>query len=171
MALQFCMECGKQISDQATVCPHCGFPIQGKAAPQQQGQSPVVTVKKNSHPVLTFIGAAALVVVILIGALVLYAVLHKAPKFAITGSSSDAACTQLTDYCITVYCDYQNVGNGAGTKTVRAQLLDKNTQAVRADHFTSLTLSPQESQRMTFTFPEAELDWEVSYVCQVDPDK
>ena len=170
MALQFCMECGKQISDQASVCPHCGFPVQGKAAPQQV-QPQVVTVKKNSHPVLTFIGAAALVVFILIGALILYAVLHKEPKFAITGSSSDAACTQLTDYCINVYCDYQNIGNGAGTKTVRVQLLDKNTQNVRADHFTSLTLSPQESQRLTFSFPEAELDWEVNYQCKIDPDK
>lgn len=27
MALINCLECGKQISDKATVCPHCGCPI------------------------------------------------------------------------------------------------------------------------------------------------
>ena len=28
MALITCPECGREISDQATACPHCGFPVQ-----------------------------------------------------------------------------------------------------------------------------------------------
>ncbi len=30
MALINCTECGKEISDQAKACPHCGFPIKKK---------------------------------------------------------------------------------------------------------------------------------------------
>ena len=27
MALIVCPECGKQVSDQAESCPHCGYPV------------------------------------------------------------------------------------------------------------------------------------------------
>ena len=30
MALIKCPECGKEISDKATACPNCGYPIDGK---------------------------------------------------------------------------------------------------------------------------------------------
>lgn len=30
MAMIKCMECGRDISDRASVCPHCGFPIHDK---------------------------------------------------------------------------------------------------------------------------------------------
>ena len=34
MALIYCKECGKQISDQAAACPHCGCPLgDSKVAP------------------------------------------------------------------------------------------------------------------------------------------
>lgn len=35
MALINCRECGKQISDQAASCPHCGAPLKATPAPQQ----------------------------------------------------------------------------------------------------------------------------------------
>lgn len=35
MALINCRECGKQISDQAASCPHCGAPLKTNPAPQQ----------------------------------------------------------------------------------------------------------------------------------------
>jgi TM2 domain-containing membrane protein YozV len=33
MALINCGECGKQISDQAAACPHCGAPVTGRYQP------------------------------------------------------------------------------------------------------------------------------------------
>ena len=30
MALIHCPECGKEISDQANRCPHCGFPLESE---------------------------------------------------------------------------------------------------------------------------------------------
>ncbi len=167
MALQFCTECGKEVSDRARACPHCGHPVEDAIVPQKTEPS-VVVVKKNSHPVLTVFGIVAVVVAVLIGILVIIAITHKEAKFVATDSASDANCTQLTDYCINVYCTYHNAGTASGEQTVRAQLLDTASGQVRADHYTGLTLSPQESQRLTFTFPEAELDWRVSYVCKVD---
>jgi hypothetical protein len=137
----------------------------------QKVEPPVVIVKKNSHPVLTIIGIVAIVLVVLLGAAILIAVTHKEAKFVATEGTSDDACTQWNDYCINVYCTYKNVGNGAGQQRVRVQLTDTATAtaAIRADHYNDLTLAPQESQTLKFTFPEAELDWRVSYVCKVDP--
>lgn len=37
MALITCKECGKQVSDQAASCPHCGAPVKATApSPAQQ---------------------------------------------------------------------------------------------------------------------------------------
>jgi hypothetical protein len=134
-----------------------------------KAEPPVVIVKKNSHPVVTFIGIAALGLVVLLGIVILIAVTHKEAKFITTDGTSDDACTQWNDYCINVYCTWKNVGNATGQQRVRVQLMDTATAAVRADHYNDLTLAPQESQRLKFIFPEAELDWRVSYVCKVDP--
>jgi hypothetical protein len=170
VAMQFCTECGKEVSNRAPTCPHCGSPVEGAPAPGPVKPEPVVvTVKKNSHPVLTVIGVIAIVVVVLIGGLILIAVLHKEPKFVATDNVTDTNCTTLSDYCINVTCTIQNQGDGPGTRTIRAQLLDKSSGAVRADHYSDLTLAPNESQRVIFSFPEAELDWQVSSICKVDP--
>jgi hypothetical protein len=168
MELQFCTECGKEVSTRAAACPHCGHPAED-AIVHQRLEPPVVIVKKNSHPVLTVVGIIALALAVLLGAAILIAVLHKESKFVARDGTSDDACTQWNDYCINVYCTFQNVGNAAGQERVRVQLLDTVTRNVRADHYNDLTLAPQESQRLKFTFPEAELDWRVSFVCSVDP--
>lgn len=34
MALITCPECSGKVSDKAYSCPHCGFPMQGKAMPE-----------------------------------------------------------------------------------------------------------------------------------------
>ena len=36
MALIVCPECGKQVSDQAESCPHCGYPIPKYIAEQKK---------------------------------------------------------------------------------------------------------------------------------------
>ena len=168
MALQFCTECGKEVSNKAAACPHCGHPVEDAIVPQRL-DAPVVIVKKNSHPVLTVVGIVAIVVAVLVGVVILIAVTHKESKFIARDATSDDACTQWNDYCINVYCTFENVGNAGGQERVRVQLLDTSTRQVRADHYDDLTLAPQESQRLKFTFPEAELDWRVSFMCSVDP--
>lgn len=40
MALVSCSECGKEISDKATSCPHCGAPKTGNAATQASSVQP-----------------------------------------------------------------------------------------------------------------------------------
>ena len=168
LALQFCTECGKEVSNKASACPHCGHPVEDAIVPQRV-EPPVVIVKKNSHPILTVIGIVAIALALLVGIAILIVALHKESRFVTRDGTSDDACTQLYDYCINVYCTYDNVGNAAGQQRVRAQLLDTATRAIRADHYDDLTLAPQESQRLKFSFPEAELDWKVSFVCSVDP--
>ena len=39
MALIICPECGREISDQATACPHCGFPVQSHIQTQTESYS------------------------------------------------------------------------------------------------------------------------------------
>lgn len=39
MALITCPECGREISDKAAACPHCGFPIQEHLQAQTQNQT------------------------------------------------------------------------------------------------------------------------------------
>ena len=90
--------------------------------------------------------------------------------FVVTDTLSDEACTQLGDYCIRVHCTYQNNGDGAGEKSVGAQLLDENQ--VVAERQSSLTLLPGKSQRLYFDFPEAELgdQHHYTYKCMAGGD-
>ena len=170
MSIMYCSECGKEVSDRAAACPHCGNPLQGM---EQMPIAPAAPGKK-SHPVLIFLGVAAVAVVLLVilGIVVLLANKPAAKaQFVATDNVTDENCTQLTDYCINVNCTFQNQGQAAGVRRVRAQLIDKSTQEVRADHDSDLTLLPNATQRLTFSFPEAEIDWQVSSMCRVDPEQ
>ena len=44
MALIICPECGREISDQATACPHCGFPVQSHIQTQTETYSILLDV-------------------------------------------------------------------------------------------------------------------------------
>lgn len=57
MALILCKECGREISDAATTCPHCGAPVK-----------PSVPVKSNSKTYMVI----AIVVAVITGCLTLY---------------------------------------------------------------------------------------------------
>jgi hypothetical protein len=135
----------------------------------QRVEPPVVMVKKNAHPVLTVIGIVAIALILLLGVAILIVALHKEARFVAKDPASDDKCTQWNDYCINVYCTFENVGNAEGQRRVRVQLLDSATRDLLADHYQDLTLAPQEGKRLTFSFPEAELNRPVSYVCSVDP--
>lgn len=50
MALIFCPDCRKQISDQTISCPGCGFPIKNQSPPPPQNNK---EKKKSSSPIIT----------------------------------------------------------------------------------------------------------------------
>lgn len=54
MAIKPCKECGKEISDQAKTCPHCGAPPPSKTKPKLS-------------PVMQFLGAIVVVVAVASG--------------------------------------------------------------------------------------------------------
>lgn len=70
MALVSCLECGKEISDKAAACPHCGAPQAGGMA--QQTLSVVGETKKKGGVWKWVLGipVALFVVVMVIGATV-----------------------------------------------------------------------------------------------------
>lgn len=70
MALIICEECGKEISEQATTCPHCGCPINNKTEEVQQVEITSVKIKpKNTKKILAII-LAVLAMAALVGTLV-----------------------------------------------------------------------------------------------------
>jgi hypothetical protein len=127
-----------------------------------------VVVEKNSHPVLTFIGGAV-VVLFIIGAIASLNDSTPAPaaRFIATDALSDESCTVVGDYCLRVHCTFQNTGDAAGESRVTAQLLSEDQSQVLAERYSSLTLLPNATQRVTFTFPEANIDVKTRYRCSV----
>lgn len=63
MALIDCPECGKQISDRAPACIHCGNPI-AAPAPPPPAPGPIITTQATSKPwkVIQAIGAAMMII-------------------------------------------------------------------------------------------------------------
>lgn len=50
MALVKCKECGKEISDKATTCIHCGYPV------KKQNANNRLDSKNGKHKVITIVG-------------------------------------------------------------------------------------------------------------------
>lgn len=61
MALIACRECGKEISDQAPACPHCGAPV-AKAATNKYG-APGVRSKNSLWPAVVSLSILAVIAV------------------------------------------------------------------------------------------------------------
>jgi zinc ribbon protein len=171
MPLIHCQACGKQVSDQAVSCPQCGHPIASSPALSRPPAPPRRTWVKVIGG-LAVLGIVILVVANIPGK-------KEAPPpapppaaiFVVTDTRSDESCTQLGDYCIKVYCNYQNNGDGPGEKTVSAQLLDEDKVVARRTN--QLTLLPGRSQRLEFSFPEAELgdQHHYTYKCGLGEDQ
>ncbi|TIE21022.1 hypothetical protein DI041_03890 [Stenotrophomonas maltophilia] len=64
MALIACVECGRQVSDQAEACPNCGHPIRAKATP------PVVPAYQPKPASKTNTGCALIILLVVILAVV-----------------------------------------------------------------------------------------------------
>ncbi|MCI8631824.1 MAG: zinc-ribbon domain-containing protein [Firmicutes bacterium] len=70
MALMYCRECGKQVSDKAKFCPHCGCPIYAKLSQEKQAAEAAISgfsvsemIVKNKKVIII---AAILIVLIVI---------------------------------------------------------------------------------------------------------
>lgn len=59
MALINCHECGKEISDKAEACPHCGCPTKEVANDNQSGKTKCQYCKKMVNPVVTNVGGGS----------------------------------------------------------------------------------------------------------------
>jgi hypothetical protein len=71
-AMNYCHNCGYQLSHDARFCPRCGTPRQAVAAPAQT-IAPVAPEKPAKQPMstakaFTYFGAALLVIIIVVGA-------------------------------------------------------------------------------------------------------
>lgn len=70
MALIFCTNCGKQISDRAPVCPYCGFAYQRNASPNMQSpvqqQVPVMVPQKEKPKGKGKIAVIVVIIVIVV---------------------------------------------------------------------------------------------------------
>ncbi|WP_419806294.1 zinc ribbon domain-containing protein [Terriglobus sp.] len=175
MALMFCPACGKEVSDTAPTCPHCGHVV-------RDGGSRLGRAVKW---LLIFGGGAALCFAVL--ALIGSETSSKPPLVGDSGSAvvkiqdppppppaakfvvlehsqRDDECTEVGDYCIRVHCTFYNDGNAAGLRSIGAQLLD-GTESV-AIRESSLTLLPAGRQQLYFDFKEAELDGNHRYHSQ-----
>lgn len=62
MALVNCPECGKQVSDLASSCPHCGCPLKGVSAPPgQSAPSNRGSGRRKTHPAVMLLAIILLV--------------------------------------------------------------------------------------------------------------
>lgn len=66
MALIKCPQCGKDISDKAPTCIHCGCPIE-KIAPHAQQHPSIDAVDKNTKPVVNWKFFATIIVTFIVG--------------------------------------------------------------------------------------------------------
>ena len=84
MALVKCADCGKEISDQAPACPHCGRPTAGPPRPAPPTPPPA----RNSAPGCG--KAAVIVILVFLGLLVVLAVALSlsAPRRPVTAAQS-----------------------------------------------------------------------------------
>ena len=87
MALIKCPECGKEISDKAKSCPHCGFPIEQKDNPttkEESGNPLVVIAARGSRGYQSFtISISVLLFIICAAGFVLSIIWITVPFFGI----------------------------------------------------------------------------------------
>lgn len=100
MALVNCRECGKQISDQAAACPHCGAPLTNRPQPTA---TPVIIIAPKSR-------SAAVLFAMLLGGLGIHKFYLNSPGWGVIyllfagrlfPQSSDSSRDLVTFLCLT----------------------------------------------------------------------
>lgn len=143
MALTICKECGKEISEHATVCPHCGYPLlkDGSADTNRSTESASSSSfshtersKRKKLPIIIL--SAILVIVAIIAFILIKNAKEKAAAEvaeSIAASESAAESSRLEEERIKAYNDYID-----NLKTVRFTML---SGAAEAESVCNLTKS------------------------------
>lgn len=173
MALRPCPECGKEVSDKAPTCPHCGAP-QGEAASASSAST--ATSRRSPSQDRRRLTLILLVVVIAVAAFVAWrlaapvlqtAGIVPAPRWSVDNAGGDDACTVLGDYCMRVRCAVVNIGNAAGAAYVVATVYpDQGGQLTKRG---TVSLQPGQRDTVVLDFPEAEMGREYRYSCSYLP--
>lgn len=120
MALITCPECGREVSDRASACPHCGFPLSAASpaeADPQPAAEPVPAAKPPKKKTLyVCIAVVAAVVVIFAGVYIYNAnarskyirSVDEAAHIMLSGGvTADFMCSQVSDiWHDAIYDDY-----------------------------------------------------------------
>ena len=164
MALVFCRECGKQISDSASSCPHCGAPQQENKSVLEQASHKVDNsstqtqkdVNKKSNNKLILWGA--LIILALIGG---YTVINNMnhetdksnpPKPIVSSQrTKDDNASSVIKWIIDVEATIQNEG-GMGNVIVTAKVYQGEgvTEKTKTIYFQA----GQQSQDVSIAFSE-----------------
>ena len=90
MALKYCRYCGKQVSDKAAACPHCGSPVASGAAPQSAEPA---AVKHSGNKTPLIIAIAAVLIAAIVGAVII--ITRNSDNSSKVGKSDDPANSLL----------------------------------------------------------------------------
>ncbi len=122
MALIQCPECQREISDQATACPHCGFPIANSTPKNEEKENPYETTPVSKQEVFetaakkkhgTLIAIIAIVVLAIAGILIINSI--NAAKEKREAEEAEAAALAAAQEAREQYID--------DLKTIQAQML------------------------------------------------
>ena len=183
MALIQCQECKQEISDKASVCPHCGAPQTPSASAPPPPPSAPPSAPPPPGPAAPRSRSGAW---LLTGLLVLvfggYAVVQlsrnrheeapavpppPAPKWLVDNVDANESCTQLGEYCIRVRCAVTNAGTASGVAQVAAELKEDSVAIGTRRGTRPLDVGQQDT--LTLDFPEANLGKEHSFRCYSIP--
>ena len=92
MALKYCRYCGKQVSDKAAACPHCGSPAAGGSAPQSTAQADAEP-KPSGNKTPLIIAIAAVLIAAIVGAVII--ITRNSDNSSKIGKSDDPANSLL----------------------------------------------------------------------------
>lgn len=166
MALHPCIECRKDISDKASVCPNCG-------APQPSVNTASLTENKgNSSVVKTVLS----LLVIFISVFIIWKIaapmlkttgVMPVAKWSVDNIVGNDECTVLGNYCMRVRCAVTNVGDDKGATQVIATI--RSNDGIQTTKRSTVILQPNEKNVQVFDFPEAEMNREYKYLCSSEP--
>jgi hypothetical protein len=170
MTLRPCAECGREISDQAPTCPHCG-------APQQKAEA-ATTAAAPSQPGTPRGKVLSLALIALLAVVGVYGVVTFAsapdepspplpsPKWHIAQGEQSDDCTVLGDYCETVICVIRNIGDGAGVVRVKAVLVPARRDGRTLSDERMSRVEPGAEIRERFDFRAAEMGADYTGRCE-----